>query len=92
MSLGKLLNLSDSAFNCQGVGGEVANLHLPGLSCLPNELMAGESFVNHELCRCVGMFQGVGITVLGLCLEWIEPLMCIQMCVCASGSDEEHYG
>lgn len=61
--------------------GKVKNVHLPGLSCLPNELMAGESFVNHELCRCVGMFQGVGITGLGPCLEWVEPLMCIQMCV-----------
>lgn len=44
--------------------------------------MAGESLVNHELCRCAGIFQGAGITGLGPCLEWAEPLVCIQIGLC----------
>lgn len=41
--------------------------------------MAGESFVNHQLCRCAGMFQGAEITGLGPRLEWAESLVYIQM-------------
>lgn len=78
--LGTLLSLSENQL--LSIGGKKVKNHLPGLPGLPNELMTGESFVNHELCRCVGMFQGAGITGLGPRPEWAEPLVCIQMCMC----------